>query len=409
MSRDAKSPDSRERRTSGRRDMKRLALVLGGAVAAVVVVLVLMGGGRAAGALGDAWLDWTSSLQDAASDIPNLRIDEQRALDATDSLLLMVTDDSGKATSLALLAASPSDEATLALIPPGLFDILPGYGDFALADATVFEGPELAALSISNSLGVRIDHVAVIPQSAIPTIVPAPMTISLPSALEVDEPGGTRTILVRAGEVQVSAEDVALLLATEGIGGQLDWLQRQAAVWSGIFAAMADNADIPEAIAATVEGSGSRVTGLLADASAVDPQVTIVPVTRVSVSGAEDAFSLDIDLAEAFVTRRMPHLQLSETVRPRVEILNGNGRVLTTRAVAEALIRNGFHVVRTDNADNFEYEGTLVVSHGRDNRVDAERALNLLTTGELLLELRAPSGVVDISIIVGHDIPAGEG
>ncbi|NNF65477.1 MAG: LCP family protein [Acidimicrobiia bacterium] len=409
MKRDPKAPDASPGRKRGGRDVKRLALVFGGVLAAVVVVLVLAGGGRAAGALGDAWSNWTSSLQDSAAEIPNLRIDEQRALEATDSLLLMVTDDSGKATSLALLAASPSDEATLALIPPGLFAILPGYGDFALADATVFEGPELTALTISNSLGVRIDHVAVIPQSAIPTIVPSPMTISLPSALEVDEEGGTRTILVSNGEVQVSAADVALLLTTEGIGGQLDWLQRQAAVWSAIFAAMADDADIPEAIAATVDGSGSRVTGLLADASAVDPQVTIVPVTRVSVSGTDDAFSLDIDLAEAFVARRMPHLQLSETGRPRVEILNGNGRVLTTRAVAEALIRNGFYVVRTDNADNFEYQGTLVVSQGRDNRVDAERALNLLATGELLLELRAPSGVVDISIIVGHDIPAGEG
>lgn len=403
------SSDDRSNGSGGGGQSRSMLLVGGGVLAAVAFVLLLAGGGRAMGAFGDAWFDWTSSLQASAADIPNLRIDEQRALDATDSLLLLVTDSEGKATSLALLAVSPNEEATLALIPPGLFDILPGYGDFALSDATLFEGPELAALSVSNSLGVRIDHVAVVPASSLASIVPAPMTISLPSALEVDEADGTRTILVRNGEVQVNANDVAVLLTTEGIGGQLDWLQRQAAVWTGIFSAMAGNADIPEAIAATVESDTERVTGLLADASAAEPQVTIVPVTRVSIRGAEDAFGLDIDQAEAFVARRMPHLQLSETVRPRVEILNGNGRVLTTRAVAEALIRNGFHVVRTDNADNFDYQGTLVVAQGRDNRANAERALDLLSTGELLLELRAPSGVVDISIIVGHDIPAGEG
>jgi polyisoprenyl-teichoic acid--peptidoglycan teichoic acid transferase len=76
--------------------------------------------------------------------------------------------------------------------------------------------------------------------------------------------------------------------------------------------------------------------------------------------------------------------------------------------VAAALIRRGFRVIKTDNAENFDFEETLVISQGREHRAEADEAIDALGVGELLLELRAPSGVVDVSIIVGHDIPAGE-
>ena len=50
-----------------------------------------------------------------------------------------------------------------------------------------------------------------------------------------------------------------------------------------------------------------------------------------------------------------------------------------------------------------------MIAQGREHQREAEEVVNLLGSGDLLLELRAPSGVVDLSIIVGLDIPAGEG
>jgi hypothetical protein len=73
------------------------------------------------------------------------------------------------------------------------------------------------------------------------------------------------------------------------------------------------------------------------------------------------------------------------------------------------LIDQGYHVVRTDNAESFEFETTVVVAQGRENADPARRAVTVLGVGDLQLELRAPSGVVDLSIIVGQDIPPGEG
>jgi hypothetical protein len=138
-------------------------------------------------------------------------------------------------------------------------------------------------------------------------------------------------------------------------------------------------------------------------------QVTLLPVVAVSAAGVEDGFKVDPEAASGFVASRLGHLLLAEGERPRVEILNGNGRILTTRTVATTLIRAGFRVVNTDNADSFDYEESLVVAQGREHQADAERVLSILGRGSLLLELRAPSGVVDVSIIVGQDLPVGEG
>jgi hypothetical protein len=136
--------------------------------------------------------------------------------------------------------------------------------------------------------------------------------------------------------------------------------------------------------------------------------LTVIPVTRISLSGGE-GFLVSNEAADTFIADRLSHLVLREGERPRAEVLNGNGQTQATRLVAESLVNRGFRVIKTDNADAFTYEESQVIAQGRENRGAAEEALALLGTGELVLELRAPSGVVDISIIVGLDIPSGEG
>ena len=95
--------------------------------------------------------------------------------------------------------------------------------------------------------------------------------------------------------------------------------------------------------------------------------------------------------------------------RPRIEILNGNGRIGSTRVVADILIRHGFRLIRTDNADTFDHTDTLVIAQGEAAAAHAREIVELLGHGMLFLEVRAPSGIVDASIIVGTDVPTGEG
>ena len=89
-------------------------------------------------------------------------------------------------------------------------------------------------------------------------------------------------------------------------------------------------------------------------------------------------------------------------------MLNGNGRIGATRVVAEAVVRRGFRVVRTDNADRFDYATTLVVAQGEEAQEAAREVAGIVGAAAVYLEEAAPSLVVEVSIIVGLDIPAGE-
>jgi hypothetical protein len=392
-----------------------------GPVAAVVAVVVLIAvlavpelRTRASDAIewfADRWGDATTELRTVMNELPERQLAEQRQLAGSESLLIAVTDDERRTVALALLARSEGNDATTVLIPPSLFDLLPGYGDRALADATMFEGPELLALTVSNLLGVRIDGTAVLGPGDLAASLPESMTVTLSEPLIVEDASGVGTFVAEAGPVTYTAEMVELLMVTRGTSDPLAWLERQAGVWEAIMLEVEFNPAVAPNLAAfaMVAGDSERATGVIAGTAADGPGITVIPVERVSVAGTDAGFTLQAAEAAALVDSRMPHLELSDGDRTRIEVLNGNGAVLATRKVAETLIRRGFRVVITDNADRFDYATTLIVAQGRENRSEAERARLALGAGDLQLELRAPSGVVDVSIIVGLDIPAGEG
>lgn len=397
-------------------------------LATVVAVIGLGAGGRAssaAGAVGDAarwsgdrigagfdevgerWDDWTTRLQELAADEPPPVLEAIEVPEGSASLFLAVTDESGDGVAYALVASSPEGDQAVVLFPPGLLSIVPGYGEFSLSEAALFEDPGLAAVTISNLLGIRIDEVVALGPGDVEALLTGPLAVDLPVSLIVAEDEGSR-VLADAGLAERPPSLVEAILSIEGEGGQLDWLQRQAAVWQAMLDEIAANPELAERLD-EFAGPGSEAGPILVAAASDSERVlTVIPVTRIS-SGGEEGFVVSSDSVDSFITDRLSHLVFREGDRPRVEVLNGNGRTQATRLVAESLVNRGFRVIRTDNADAFTYGESQVIAQGRENRGAADEALALLGTGELVLELRAPSGVVDVSIIVGLDIPSGEG
>jgi hypothetical protein len=409
--------------------MRFWRLALGLLIVATIAAVVGLGsGGRASSAVdavgdaagwtgnrieagfdeaGDLWDGWTTRLQELAADEPPPVLEAIEAPEGSASLLLAVTDEAGDGVAYALLASSPEGEHSVVLFPPGLLSIVPGYGEFSLAEASLFEDQGLAALTVSNLLGIRIDEVVALGPGDVEALLTGPLAVDLPVELLVAEDDGSR-VLADVGLAERPPSLVEAILSIEGEGGQLDWLQRQAAVWDALLAEIVENPDLATRFDEFV-GPGSEAGSILG-AAAADPDrmLTVIPVTRISLSGGE-GFLVSNESADTFIADRLSHLVLREGERPRVEVLNGNGRTQATRLVAESLVNRGFRVIKTDNADAFTYEESQIIAQGRENRGVAEEALALLGTGELVLELRAPSGVVDISIIVGLDIPSGEG
>ncbi|MEE8330268.1 MAG: LytR C-terminal domain-containing protein [Acidimicrobiia bacterium] len=387
-------------------------------VAATTVALTGLGSeGRAAGVFGalgagfERIQDETSSVWDGTrSALQDVALLEPEPVGAAApagsfSTAIVVEDADGVAASVLLAVADPNGAATLIVFPSSLATTIPGYGDFPLAETARFEDAALTAVTLTNLLGVRVDATVGLTAEEFTLAVGSPVSVDLPTDVIVPA-GDGGTVLAERGVAVLQPSLLAAVLLTQGESNELAWLERQGAVWEALFT----STDVDGLIAALDAKAGpgeDAAPGLQAVASGSPLTVSGPPLAEIGIGTDEQLVLRGAD-ADSFVLSRMPHLLIREGPRPRVEVLNGNGRTQTTRLVAETLVRRGFKVIKTDNADSFDYRDSRVISQGRGNRLPGAEIVELLGVGQLELEVRAPSGVVDVSIIVGQDIPIGE-
>lgn len=383
--RTARQLNREARRTAARRARLRVGMALVGASIIVVTSVAF------------SWLT-LRDREDPASVVDGSN-------DVGSSLLIALTGEDGSIRSLALVATHPEVASRLVLFPPALLTVLPGYGESEIANVIRFEGAGLAATTVSNLLGVRIDAVVSMTAADFANEV-GPLTVTLTTPLLVSAGRGFQVVAAE-GTAEREAGMIATLITTQGEGDQLAWLDRQGSVWKEAIGRAGDPA-VARDIAARAIGDPAGALRALTSA-AEDPElvVTAVPAARIERTGGDtELYSLSGEVASAFVDERFAYLRLRSEPRPRVEVLNGNGRIGTTGPIARVLVEAGYRIVRTDNADRDDYAVTQVIAQGREHQVDAIDVRDILGRGEVLLEVRQPSGVVDLTVIVGRDIPA---
>jgi len=353
--------------------------------------------------------DWSTKLRDFAAAEPQSEV-EFRTREGESASVLIVLGSEPNSTAFALLVADPGGPPLLVVLPQNLLVGVPGFGEFRLVDAVTFGGADLAALSVVNQFGIRLDGVVALPSGSVTGGLPGPVVVDLSVPLFVEASDGSVSRVLSAGRTEVTADFVETLLVTAGAGDSFEWIQRQGSAWRSILDAIAESPGTADRIMA-LGGIDAALAADLLVTVAADPDAFLatIPVSSAESSTGAAALVPAGDQADDFLRQRLGHLLLRPGGRPRLEVLNGNGRIGTTAGISAILIRNGFHLVRTDNADDFDYQETLVVAQGSHAEAWAREVVELLGRGLLFLEVRAPSGVVDVSIIVGHDIPSGEG
>jgi len=358
-----------------------------------------------AGDAADQVSRWSTRLRVTALTLPEAEI-ESRSVTGESAAALIVIGAGEEDAAFALIAVAPTGPPSLVILPQSMLLSVPGYGEFRLIDALRFEGADLAALSVTNQFGVRIDRVVAVPAGTLATAIDQPVEVEL-SAPMFAEQDGTIQRVVDAGASEVTPQILETLLIVPGEGDPFEFLQRQGAVWRAVMAAVAARPALADNLLGDAGGAAAADL-LVTVAGDPDAVLVTVPVER-APSAWPDTVAPVRDRIDGFIAERLGHLLIRPGVRPRIEILNGNGRVGATRGVAGILVRLGFHLIRTDNADRFDYRETLVIGQGQHNEGPAREAAAALGRGSLQLEVRAPSAVVDVSIIVGEDIPTEEG
>jgi len=363
--------------------------------------------GDAAEYVWDHWSGWSTSLQERAAAIPEppppTTVPPVEPVDSL-SVLVAIGEGDGDA-AFALLVQPPVGDRELVMIPQTLLVQVPGFGEFSMAEALAFGGPDLARLALANEMGIRIDDLVAVPAGGLSAVADG-MVVDVPVELFVEEPDGSRR-LIASGAQRLSIDLVELLLVEQGTGDQFDWLRRQEAVWEGIGAFVVDDPGAATRVMST--GTDPAAAAGLLSAIAANPLIGAPPLDRVAMGGSRDALVLATDRIDGYLGERLGHLLLREGRRPRVEILNGNGSAGSAHHVAEVLISEGFYVFRSGNADRFDYAASQVIAQGEDAAASAREVGAILGVADVLLEAQAPSGVVDVSIIVGTDLARREG
>tara|TARA_B100001741_G_C16349793_1_gene503513 strand:- start:241 stop:687 length:447 start_codon:yes stop_codon:yes gene_type:complete len=96
------------------------------------------------------------------------------------------------------------------------------------------------------------------------------------------------------------------------------------------------------------------------------------------------------------------HIELKNNtvIKAEIEILNGCGESGIANLYSNYLIKKGFDVIDSRNADNFEYLNTTIIVHKKDKLNIAKNLANILKIKTVSIDER---GIWDLSLIIGRD------
>jgi hypothetical protein len=302
------------------------------------------------------------------------------------------TAGSTKPSELLVLQVVGTDEPLVALVGtraggrrPAFFILpfdltltVPGQGDVIATEVADLDA-DTVRVAVSNTFGAWAEHVAVLGLDGLSAVV------DRGGGLRVQVPGfyATPAGNLGPGPMRLSGAQVVALLEAEGEGGEARW-------GSVVQALLQARVRIGEEDLAASDGfAGVRrvLRGARGAAASTFPTTSVAGGVTVPLQP-----DLDRAVAQRFgFGRPVP-----------VIVQNGVGAPGLGQEVAAALLPIGYRVVLTQNADVFGYERTRVIANGGAAVADARRIRGALGVGRVGVS-QVPSGVGDITIIVGED------
>jgi LytR cell envelope-related transcriptional attenuator len=343
----------------------------GRVVAALLVVAVVAGGGWwVFGRSSGACCPTRASSPSASSTGP-----------PGSAHLLALSISGGPAPYLAVIGAGPGGAKPAAVpIPSALSVMVPGQGETPARGVAALDGPSIQ-VALSNVVGTWVQDYAVLNVGQVSGLVDRLGGITVDLSLPESTSAG-----LLAGTVKVTGVQMAALLDMRSGDSQIRWQ----AVLSGLLAArpLLQRTDLT---------SLSSLSGVQAVLSAsVDAQVVPMP-TQTAAGAAAIAQQPQFDALLSSTWHTTPPTP--------VIVLNGNGRPGVGEAVARLIIPAGFRVVISENAQSFDIVTTDIIANGMSNVSLARKVKSAMKVG-LVEASRVPSGIGDITIVVGKDFTA---
>lgn len=101
-------------------------------------------------------------------------------------------------------------------------------------------------------------------------------------------------------------------------------------------------------------------------------------------------------------TNTSTELSHSNYVRAEVEVLNGCGESGIANLFTKFLRSEEYDVIEIKNADNFQYQKTIILFHNQESEEKAKILAKILGVQQNNIKFNA-NGVWDLSVIIGND------
>ncbi len=144
--------------------------------------------------------------------------------------------------------------------------------------------------------------------------------------------------------------------------------------------------------------------------SAAGPKIGIAPLPVKPISlGEEEYLEAEREKVDDLIAEWWGVRPGMDGGAVSVIVYNGSGAPTIAAVAAKSLVRAGFRVVGTGNADNFDYARTVIAVHSGE-AADGERVREALKVGSVVAQ-ESEQEIADVIVIIGKDFkpPAGDG
>jgi len=338
------------------------------------------------------------------------------------TLLLQVKANDGLARSSVLVAHDPADgRASMLFVPPSVLAQIPGLGTLPFEEALKLGGPAASRGGVSDLLGVTIDADWTLSEVGLAALVDRLRGVQVDIDVDVVATNRDRqkVLLLSPGSGQLVDGAQALAFASYQAPGedQLGAIPRLQEVLEGILDKITGVPQIQPVLQA----------GVRAGPSSLPPAALASMVAAVAESRRTDAISyatlpvIAIDNGAPRLRYRLDEIAALEVVRrtlsasvpagrfdgdKRVIIQNGVGAPGLTASAQRRLSAAGFDIVKTGNANRFDYARSVVLVKDASAAATAlgtsvARALGLSPT--LIRVNSQRNTVTDVIVILGAD------
>jgi hypothetical protein len=282
---------------------------------------------------------------------------------------------------MAVVGTNGLGRSTALPIPMQLTMVVPGGGEMHAKDIGHLPG-RVMDLAVSNLVGAWADHYVVIQLDQLGALIDRTggLTANLQQIFVLDSGA------IGPGRVTLDGAQVRALLSMPDAQAQ--------AAWSVVLGALLAH---PPVLAPSDVAASDDLAAVQASLrKAAGAGVVAIPISTVAGSTTVAAQpGLDQLMTSTFGLR---------TAVP-VIVQNGSGEAGIGGTLAQKILPAGFRVVISGNAPTFDHSTTLIIANGISNVPVARRLRSVLGLGSVRLS-RVPSGVSQITVVVGKDFKA---